>query len=889
MNRILFLLLSMSSLLFTTGCCENHLKLRVYDLSCENLTDPLGIGSSNPRLSWKFETSADGESLSAYQILAASSPDLLTENKADLWNSGKTESPESILISWNGEELPSGSVCYWKVRIWDNSGRRSGWSETAYFTTGLLENSEWKGDYIGISDSSEFCVSPLLKRDFTIDKLSGSYYLHVNSLGYHEVWINGAKVGEYVLSPAVSQFNKRSLALTYDITDLLRKGSNELILWIGQGWYSKGLPGVQWTGPLVRAQLEKINGRDRELVLVTDSEWTARASGYSTIGTWRPHQFGGELVEGAMLTDYPGEGNRPWIPVSTVPLTEVKVSPQMTEANRIMDTVRAVSIGRINDSTWLADMGTTLTGWLRINFSSLKPGQKIEIRYSDHLDKYGKTVNQGQIDRYIAAGTAREQFMNKFNYHGFRYAMITGLTKAPAIEDITAFLIHTGYTKASTFECSDEDLNSIYNMINYTLRCLSLGGYLVDCPQIERLGYGGDGNASTITAQSMFNLAPLYSNWLQAWEDCIRDDGSMPHTAPNPYSAGGGPYWCGFIITASWNSYLNYGDEEFLKRYYPAMQRWLGYAEKYSPEGLLEGWPETEYRSWYLGDWAVPEGINQTDPESIGLVNNCFMTVCYETMKRIATVLGRDEDSRKYAEREMELLSLINQRFYNNKNRIYGSGSQIDLAYPLLAGIVPDSLVSAVRQKLIDFTMNERGGHFACGLVGIPVITEWATLSHEAELMYSMLKKRDYPGYLYMTDNGATTTWEHWNGARSRIHNCYNGIGSWFIQALGGIRPDPSHPGYRKFIIDPQVPDGVNWANTSKETPYGTVVLNWKIENGSMQLDLKVPAGSNAILRIPRDCESWSVNGVDYSAASSETELDNGSYIIVFKLYRQSI
>jgi alpha-L-rhamnosidase len=387
----------------------------------------------------------------------------------------------------------------------------------------------------------------------------------------------------------------------------------------------------------------------------------------------------------------------------------------------------------------------------------------------------------------------------------------------------------------------------------------------------------------------MFNLAPLYSNWLQAWEDCIRDDGSMPHTAPNPYSAGGGPYWCGFIITASWNSYLNYGDEEFLKIYYPAMQRWLGYAEKYSPEGLLEGWPETEYRSWYLGDWAVPEGINQTDPESIGLVNNCFMTVCYETMKRIATVLGRDEDSRKYAEREMELLSLINQRFYNNKNRIYGSGSQIDLAYPLLAGIVPDSLVSAVRQKLIDFTMNERGGHFACGLVGIPVITEWATLNHEAELMYSMLKKRDYPGYLYMTDNGATTTWEHWNGARSRIHNCYNGIGSWFIQALGGIRPDPSHPGYRKFIIDPQVPDGVNWANTSKETPYGTVVLNWKIENGLMQLDLKVPAGSNAILRIPRDCESWSVNGVDYSAESSKTELNNGSYIIVFKLHRQSI
>jgi alpha-L-rhamnosidase len=268
-------------------------------------------------------------------------------------------------------------------------------------------------------------------------------------------------------------------------------------------------------------------------------------------------------------------------------------------------------------------------------------------------------------------------------------------------DDITAYLIHTDYRLASTFECSDPDLNKIHNMIFYTLRCLSLGGDLVDCPQIERLGYGGDGNASTLTAQTMFDLAPLYSNWLQAWADCVRDDGGMPHTAPNPYPAGGGPYWCGFIITASWKTYTNYGDMRVLEKYYPVMQKWLGYVEKYSPDGLLEPWPETDYRGWYLGDWAVPEGTDQTDKSSISLVNNCFITVCYETMQKIAGVLGRNADAEKYSTKKDQIRKLIQSKLFDPSRNLYGSGSQIDLTYPLLAGVVPDSLFSEVRKNLL--------------------------------------------------------------------------------------------------------------------------------------------------------------------------------------------
>jgi alpha-L-rhamnosidase len=323
---------------------------------------------------------------------------------------------------------------------------------------------------------------------------------------------------------------------------------------------------------------------------------------------------------------------------------------------------------------------------------------------------------------------------------------------------------------------------------------------------------------------------------------------------------------------------VNYGDKRFLEKFYPAMQKWLEYVEKYSPNGLLEPWPETDYRGWYLGDWAVPEGTDQTDKNSIRLVNNCFISVCYETMQKIAGVLGNVADAQKYNVKKDKIRKLIQDQLFDPARHIYGSGSQIDLTYPLLAGVVPDSLVSIVRKNLFNEIEINHKGHIACGLVGIPVFTEWSVKNQEVNLMYSILKKKDYPGYLYMLDNGATTTWEHWNGARSRIHNCYNGIGSWFYQALGGIQPDENFPGYRHFTINPQVPEGVTWANVSKETPYGTVSVKWKIEDNHFGMDLNIPVGSTASVIIPKECEKYTLDGRSHKVSQSFVEVESGLY-----------
>jgi alpha-L-rhamnosidase len=873
MRLVVLFILFIAAQVFS-GCGGNE-KLRVYDLKCENLQNPLGIDKIVPRFSWKVKSIKEGTKQKAYQVLVASDSKLLKKDQGDLWNSQGIDSPESVLVSYKGTELLSGMIYYWKVRVWDEEGNVSPWSPVASFSVGLLQKEDWKALYIGFPTDSGYRECPQLKKTFEVKQKNEKLLLHVNSLGYHEVYVNGKKVGDGVLAPAVSQFDKRSWVLTYDISPLVKVGQNELMLWLGAGWYTAGLPGVSNDGPLVKAQLEMLNGTQREVVLVTDASWLGRKSSYTRHGDWRPHHFGGEIVDGTMAVSdlqTADKQGRNWNPATVVSVPEAAVSPQMVEQNRIFETIQAISVKATGRDTFLVDMGKTLTGYAEIRFPKLEKEQKITLEYSDHLDKSGKFAFQKQTDWYIASGDGSEVLRNKFNYHGYRYIRISNLHEAPLAENIKGHFIHTGFELASGFQCSDPDLNRIHDMIFYTLQCLSIGGDLVDCPTVERLGYGGDGNASTLTAQTMFNLNPLYANWLQAWGDCVREDGGMPHTAPNPYKAGGGPYWCGFIITASWKTYLNYGDVSVLEKYYPVMQKWLGYVDAYSADGLLKGWPDTDYRGWYLGDWATPTGIDQKAEASVGLVNNCFVAVCLDNMQKIAQVLGKTDDALLYARRKSELQQKIHQHFFDSAKNIYATATQIDLAYPMISGVVPENLITSVTQSLVNETEN-RAGHLATGLVGIPVLAEWAVKNHAVDLMYSMLKKKDYPGYLYMLENGATTTWEHWNGERSRIHNCYNGIGSWFYQAVGGIRSDENIPGYRKVVIQPQVPQGVTWAKTWKETPYGKLEGDWQLNGKNMGINLIIPVGVDAQVVIPSGVDNYQLDGKKIKVSGNRESL----------------
>lgn len=872
-----------SILLILIISCQSLSPVEVSGLRCEALENPLGIDNTSPHFSWLLKSRDEGCQQTAYQILVASSKQLLDEGKADLWNTEKTVSDQSIWIPYQGATLSSKSYAYWKVRIWDEKGNVSSWSQPAYFSVGLLSMDDWKGRYIGMNNDSEIHSSPLFHKVFQWNGDKEKALLHVNSLGYHEVYINGLAISDAVLTPAVSQYDKRSLAVTYEVTEYLQKGENDLVIWLGQGWYHDGMPGVEKGGPFVRAQLEEGSGGSWNVSLMTDSSWNVRESGYQS--TWRKYRLGGEIVDGSLLLpDFTASSLRQvqWEVAKESKIPAHQTTSQMVEPNLIQKEFHPLSVLSLKDTAWVFDMGTNFTGWTKIRFPQLASQQRIQINYCDFLDTQGNFIDNLNYDVYIASGRENEVFTNKFNYHAYRYLKISNLNKAPALSDVTACLIHTDYKGNSSFACSDEDLNAIHRMVQHTLDCLTLGGNMVDCPHVERLGYGGDGNASTVTMQTMHNMAPLYMNWMQVWIDCMREDGGLPHTAPNPFSAGGGPYWCGFIITVSWQTYVNYGDSRLLERYYLYMQKWLEYVWLYSSEGLLKQWGSVDYRNWYLGDWATPVGIDQTDPASIDVVNNSFVVVCYETMAKIAQVLGKQQDVLSYRGKADSLKKLIHKTFFDPKQKSYSTGTQIDLIYPMLAGVTPQEELANVENTLFLVTAERFKGHLSTGLVGVPVITEWAIKNKQADFIYAMLKKREYPGYLYMIDNGATTTWEHWNGERSHIHNCYNGIGSWFYQALGGILPDEENPGYKHLFILPQLVKGVDWVKVSKDTPFGPLSVNWEKTDSSFNMDISIPNGSEATLDLPVAAKSVMINGVK-SDKLNHIKIKSGDYQILAK------
>jgi alpha-L-rhamnosidase len=788
-----------------------------------------------------------------YEIQVASDSTALTKGKVDLWNTGKIQSDASVMVPYQGKTLTSRSLAYWKVRIWNDKGEVSPWSGIARFGVGILTKKELSGKFIGLSAEAGNTHTPLLRKKFIV-KEKTTTFLHVNSLGYHEVYINGTRVGDDVLSPAVSHLIKRSITVTYDVTSYLQKGENELVFWLGTGWFTKTGFHAEHDGALVNAQLDQWKQGKWETILATDLSWKGTETGYRDTGTWQALRFGGEQVD-AKLNPVDLTSNTlneiKWYPVVEVDVPNIEIAPEMTEPNKIQAILIPQTITKAENNTWLVDIGKNINGWFEIKLSQQQPGDTILIEYTDYIDK-GVFQEQGQSDVYIASGKKDEIFRNRFNHHAFRYARISNLATQPQKDDIKACLIHTDYRTASSFECSDADLNAIHNMIQYTMKCLAFGGYMVDCPHLERAGYGGDGNSSTMTLQTMYDASPLYANWVQAWSDAMREGGSLPHVAPNPGAGGGGPYWCGFFVLAPWRTYVNYNDARLIEKYYPAMKRWFEYVDKYTVDGLLKRWPDLSYRDWYLGDWLAPWGVDSGAQSSVDLVSNCFISECLNTMAKIAGVLGKPDEAQEWRTRRESLNQLLQTTYFDAQNNIYSTGSQLDLSYPMLVGVTPSPIYENVKNQLFEMTANKNNGHIGVGLVGVPILTEWAIQNKAVDFFYTMLKKRDYPGYLNMIDNGATTTWEYWNGERSRIHNCYNGIGTWFYQAVGGIRPDENNPGYKHVFIDPQIPEGVTWAKTTKETPYGTIAVDWKVESsGKLSLNVALPVGVTATVILP--------------------------------------
>ena len=567
------------------------------NLRCNSLSEPLAIDTTSPLFSWQTPCAHNGQRQTAYEIEVASDSLMLVRGKADLWKSGKVLSSEQLHVAYGGSKLAERNLCYWRVRVWDEAGKRSPWSRPTRFAVGILKG--LSGEYLGLNTTNAICLKKVLTNVDTDRSPFPATFAHINSLGYHELFVNGKKVGDEVMQPAVSQLQKRSLIVTYDITPYLKKGDNVVEIWAARGWYTPSILKVEHEGALVKAEISQQSPSGWRRLTQTDSSWQAAASGYSYTGNWYPLRFGGERIDNTVTLQ--------WTPANIYKVTDMTATPQVFAGNHIVDRLDAKTIRQSSDGAAIVDFGRVVNGWLAADFKGLSKGQEVTFEYSDYIprDKEFEPLESNDAgDVLVASGTGEDRFANRFHTHAFRYVKVstTGQDIVSLIKDIKAIHI-TGLdvAEASTFACSDSQLNAVHDMIHYTMQCLTFSGYMVDCPHLERLGYGGDGNSSTRTLQTMYPAGDTYRNWLRAWGDAMADDGGMPHAAPSR-KCGGGPYWCGFVIKASWRTYQTYGDRRLLETMYPYMQKWLTYVDKYTVDGLLQRWPDTDYRDWYLGD-----------------------------------------------------------------------------------------------------------------------------------------------------------------------------------------------------------------------------------------------------------------------------------------------
>lgn len=875
---LLVICLALSGAVVATGApCS----VKVADPRCEYLADPLGIDVRQPRLSWRLEaldSASRGQKQTACQIQVASTRALLEQSKPDLWDSGMVASDRSAHVVYAGKPLTSRAQCFWRVRVKDENGAESAWSTPARWTMGLLEPSDWSAKWIGCDQvfkreggwppPDNKVPDPWLRKTFELKAKPERATIYVASVGYHEVYVNGKRIGDSVLAPAVANHRKRARYVAYEIANQLREGRNVIGLWLGVSWsiFPPYKTDDKPQTPIVLAQADiRLPGGDA-VTIATDDTWRTHPSPNTLLGVWDFMHFGGERYDANKELPNWCEANLDdsgWKP-ATVYSPNLAVSAEMIEPNRRIQEVKPVAVEETRPGVYRVDLSVNVTGWLQADVRG-KPGDQIEFKFSERPNS---DMTHRIFSRYVIGPQGKGTFENRFNYFTGRWVTIEGLKYKPQLSDIRCQLVRTDFARAAEFECSNMLLNRIRNATLWTFEDLSLGGYVVDCAHRERMGYGGDAHATTECGLNNYSLGAFYTKWSQDWRDvqggsaawgtaekaAVKDTveaGNLPYTAPT-YWGGGGPGWSGFCVTLPWEIYERYADTRILEENFPTIQRWLAFLETKAKNDILRRWGG----EWdFLGDWLWPgaKGVNGDTRETL-FFNNCYWIFNLQTAADIARVLGKAEDAKKYSDRADEVRRAVHREFFIPGVNSYVNGFQAYLALALLVDLPPQDVRPFIERRLEEEILIRRKGHIHAGITGGAFLFKTLLALDRQDLIYTMANKTTYPGWGDMLRTGATAIYESWDMDNSLCHSSYLYIGTWFIEGLAGIRSDLRSPGFQRFVLKPGIVDdpSLTWVKANHDSLYGRIVSNWKIDDaGVLTWNVTVPPNTTATVILP--------------------------------------
>lgn len=895
--------------------CMEKTEKSINDIRFSNLLldyseNPIGIDNPSPRFTWVAGSDLRDNQQTAYHVLVASTPYLLEKNKGDIWDSGKILSDQSIHVDYAGPELRSRRRYFWKVRIWDKTGDPSEFSQIARWEMGLLKQGLWRAQWLSAPRLFDWSQrdqqrkmmaknappeleepSPIFRKEFILTSEVKSARAYISGLGYYELYINGRKVGDRVLDPAFTAYDKKVLYSTFDITEYLRDSINAIGVMLGNGWYNMASRGVwsfdrsPWRAdPAFILQVRIANNLGTIQQVLSDSTWTC-SPGPVVFNSIRQ----GEIYDATREQpgwSTPGFYDKDWHPVRVVRGPEGKMTAQTIPPIRIVDRIAPERIFKTPENTLVCDFGQNMAGFVELTLNTVR-GRRIEFKYGEKLNENG-TVDQSNIDglvvdtpfqtdTYITKGDAEEKWHPKFTYHGFRYVEVKGYPEL-TVNNIRACAITTSMAKKGAFTCSSDLLNQIQHNSEWSF-ISNFHGYPTDCPHREKNGWTGDAQLASDMALYNYHIETAYWKWVDDIVDSQLPSGMVSAIVPTGgwgYYWGNGPAWDYALIILPWNTYVYSGDKAILEKYYPYMRKYMEF---------LSGTADNYIIGWGLGDW-VPVKTT-TSPE---LITTAYFYQDARIMARIAEVLGRDAEVNHYNSLAMNIANAFREEFVNLESGNVGNGSQTSLSCPLYFNMLDSDLSLNILNKLVENIQNSNL-NLDFGVLGSKFVPNVLAEMGKIDDAYQMIHTTDFPGWGHWVQQGATTLWEDWKGEGSRNHIFFGDVSAWFFKYLGGIRPETGHPGFKQFTIRPWFPENLSWVTALMESMYGGIECNWEKNEEGISMMVRIPFNTSATISLPRDISlqvrtednsTVPVDLMDEGSGQTEFALPSGRYYIDF-------
>ncbi|OYX82155.1 MAG: alpha-rhamnosidase [Flavobacteriales bacterium 32-34-25] len=871
-----FLHLTLLITLFTFSAQAQN-KISVTNLQCEMLNNPEGIDVVKPRLSWQIKSDANDVKQTAYQIIVASTLENLNANQADLWDSGKVTSNESVNIIYNGKKLGDRQNAFWKVTVFTNKGEIKS-ATTAHFSIGILTYADWKSTrWIGYEklskDDSVSQYSRLsaryLRKEINLKKQVKSAKVYIMGMGLYELYINGNKIGDQVLAPVPTDYTKNVKYNVFDVTSQLKEGKNMLGTILGNGRFFamrqdyKPYKIKSFGFPKMALQLfvEYTDGTNE--VIRTDDTWKLTTDGPILSN----NEYDGEEydarkeMKGWNTTNF---DDKNWVNARYVQEPGGFYEAQMMPNMKIMGEVKPISIKATAKGTYILDMGQNMVGWLQLKVKG-KSGDQITMKFAESLQADGSLYianlrDAKTTDVYTLKGEGEEIWEPRFIFHGFRFVEISGFPTKPTLDNFVGKVVYDDIKTTGTFESSNATMNQIFKNAWWGISG-NYKGMPIDCPQRnERQPWLGDRTTGAYGESFLFNNQTLYAKWLDDIKYSQTQDGGLPDVAPAFWRYyGDNVTWPGTYITVGDMLYQQFGDAEVIKKQYPSMKKWMVYMEEnYLKDDLMD---KDKY-----GDWCVPpeslELIRSKDPARLTdgqLLSSAFYYQLLGIMKKFAKIANADSaDITYYDDLANRIKKAFNAKFLNTEKNYYANNTVTANVLPLAFGLVPENVKEKVFQTMAHEVEVTKQGHISTGVIGTQFLMRTLTNFGRGDLAYKLASNKTYPSWGYMVENGATTIWELWNGntadptMNSQNHVMLLGdLLIWYYENIAGIKSNSETPGFKQIIMKPDFNAGLTFVNASYESIYGLIKSDWKKTKNTLEWKITIPANSSALVYLP--------------------------------------